>query len=381
MGLFDMSQSPIKILHITRFNYLPPSQTFVHARVLNPLCQRPIPVITGLVRPEYEPCQEITFHQESTFYTFKHKDKNEKVVIAGAYSSLYSHQVIEQVRPQLIHAHFGRAGESCLSSAKFFNIPLVVNFYGVETNHRVHDPEWRRRYQSVYANADAFVCSSQLMKEIMVESGCSSDKITVIRCGVDIDFFSGDVTPWQAGQRLRMLSIARLHPDKGLTYLLDACRLLNLSGFRNWELKIIGYGKAEAELKQQAKDHALQDQVHFLGRQSHQAVRDALRDAHLKILPSVRETQGVALQEAQATRTPVIASHTGGIPEGVLDGESGFLVDPQSSIAIVEKIQRFLENPSLLVKMGNAGRQYVVAHFSRQAEYRQLAALYRSLLK
>ena len=375
-----MPDSAIKILHITRFNYLPPSQTFVHARVLNPVCQRPVPVITGLVRPEHQSCQEIAFYQESTFHAFKHTDKNQKTAVAGAYCSLYAHQVIEQVRPQLIHAHFGRAGESCLSSAKFFNIPLVVNFYGVETNHRVHDPEWRRRYQRVYANADAFVCSSQLMKEIMVESGCSSEKITVIRCGVDTTFFSGDVTPWQIGQRLRMLSIARLHPDKGLTYLLEACRLLNLSGFKNWELKIIGYGKAEAELKQQAKENALQNQVHFLGRQSHQAVRDALRDAHLKILPSIKETQGVALQEAQATRTPVMASHTGGIPEGVLDGESGFLFEPHSPPAIVEKIQRFLENPTWFVKMGNAGRQYVKTRFSRQAEYKQLSELYGSLL-
>ena len=374
-----MTQSPIKVLHISGFKYLPPSQTFVHARVLNPICQRPVPVITNSMYAGYEHSQEIELYQGATVHPFH--EQSENVVYGDSDSSLYVYQVIRQVQPQIVHVHFGRAGVGCLSIAKHFRIPIVINFYGVETNRRIYMPEWLRRYQIQYTDADAFICSSHAMKEIMIESGCSSDKITVIRCGVDTHFFCGDVTPWMPGQPLQMLSIARLHPDKGLTYLLDACRLLNLSGFRNWQLKIIGRGKASAELKQQAKDHGLQNQVHFLGRQPHRAVRDALRDAHLKILASVKETQGLALQEAQATRTPVIASHTGGIPMGVLDGESGFLFEPQSPPAIVEKIKRFLENPPLFVKMGNAARRYVVAHFSRQEEYRQLSELYRSLLR
>ena len=166
-------------------------------------------------------------------------------IYGDAYSSLHAYQVIRQLRPQIIHAHFGRAGVGCVSTAKCFNIPLVINFYGVETKRDIYKSEWLRRYRILYADADAFVCSSNAMKKIMVESGCSSEKITVIRCGIDTTFFCADVTPWKAGQRLQMLSIARLHPDKGLTYLLDACRLLNLSGFRNWQLKIIGLGQSE----------------------------------------------------------------------------------------------------------------------------------------
>ena len=374
-----MTQSTIKVLHISGFKYLPPSQTFVHSRVLNPICQRPVPVITDSVYPAYKQSQEIAFYQGVTVYDFD--DPDDPVVYGDSYTSLHAYQVIHQVRPQIVHIHFGRAGVGCLSVAKWFNIPAVINFYGVETNRDIYESDWLRRYRILYADADAFICSSEVMKERMVKSGCLGEKITVVRCGVDTDFFCGEVTLWTPGQPLQMLSIARLHPDKGLTYLLDACRSLNLSGFRNWQLKIIGHGKAEAELKQQAKDHGLQNQVHFLRRQPHRAVRDALRDAHLKILPSVRETQGLALQEAQATRTPVIASHTGGIPKGVLDGESGFLFKPQSPPAIVEKIKRFLENPPLFVKMGNAARRYVVAHFSRQEEYRQLSMLYKKIIK
>ncbi|MGB0383501.1 MAG: glycosyltransferase family 4 protein [Ardenticatenaceae bacterium] len=335
-------------------------------------------MITDRVSPTHTQDQDIQFYQKQALHY--RRRRIEKAIYQHFRWVPYTYQVIRQVRPKLIHAHFGKAGEGCLWSARWLHVPLIVNFYGIETNRQIHDPVWLGRYRRLYAQANAFICSSNAMKEAMVVSGCPSEKITIIRCGVDTDFFCGDVTPWQRGQPLRLLSIARWHPDKGLRYLLEACRLLNMNGMNNWQLDLIGFGPLEMELKRQAEESGIQEQVHFLGPKSPTEVRAALHRAHLMILPSLKETQGVALQEAQATRTPVIASNIGGIPEGVLDGESGFLIDPQSPQAIMEKINMFLEQPNLFAKMGHAGRRYVTTHFSRQKEYRQLSELYRRVI-
>ena len=376
-----MPAQRLKVLHASGFYYLPPSQTYVHSRVLNPICQRPVPVVTSWAYPEYRACQEINFHEESPSYVIQYKDKNKSKIPAHTKtcSSLYCQQVIAQVHPQLIHAHFARVGERCLSIARSLSIPLVINFYGVETNRDIYDPRWTERLKKIYTEADALICSSRQMKCIMQENGCSGDKIRPIPCGIDTNFFCGAVTPWEPGQTLNLISIARLHPDKGLTYLLDACELLNRSGFTDWQLTIIGHGQSEAALQQQSRDNGLQDQVSFLQHQSPFQVRDRLRSAHLKILPSLKEAQGIALLEAQAMSTPVIASNVGGISEGLLDGKTGFLCDPRSPQALLEKIQLVLEAPSLLEVMGHAGHLHVEKLFSRDKEYQELASLYQSL--
>jgi colanic acid/amylovoran biosynthesis glycosyltransferase len=374
----DLPAHPFRVLHIKQQNYLSPSETFVHARVLNPICQRPVPVITHQVAPEYRGCEEIRFYELNSLHPLRRRV--ELAIDYRIHWYPFYFQVIQKLRPQVIHAHFSGAGEACLWTAKWLRIPLIINFYGIETKYHVHDPRWIPRYKRMYAGANAFICSSDVMKNDMVSSGCPSEKIAVIRCGVDTDFFCGEPTPWESGQTLRLLSIARLHPEKGLNFLLEACQLLDASGFRNWQLNIIGIGPGESELKQQAIDHGIRDRVNFLGRRSWQEIVAELRQSHLMILPSLKETQGVVLQEAQATRTPVIASNTGGIPEGVLNGETGFLIEPGSPGAITEKVKIFAESPELLLKMGKAGRQFVQEQFSRQVEYQRLEDVYRRMI-
>ena len=369
---------PFRVLHVKQPNYLPPSEPFVHARVLNPTCQRPVPVITHQVAPEYRGIKEIQFYELNRLHPIRRRI--ELAIDYRVHWYPYYYQVIRNLRPQLIHAHFSGAGEACLGIASHLRIPLIISFYGVETKYHIYDPKWIPRYRRMYAQANAFICLSNAMKNDMVSSGCPTEKITVIRLGVDTDLFCGEVTPWEPGQPLRLLSIARLHPEKGLNYLLEACRLLNASGFSRWQLNIIGIGPCEPELKQQAIDCGIQDQVSFLGRQSPQEIVTELRQSHLMILPSLKETQGVVLQEAQATCTPVIATRVGGISEGIKDGGTGFLIEPKSASAIAQKIQQFIVSPDIFWKLGHAGRHFLEEHFSRQAEYESLATMYREAI-
>lgn len=366
----------IRVLHIKQNGYLAPSETFVHTRVLNPICARPIPIITDRLDPSYLQNGEMEFYEIASLNVFV-----QRIILALSYRlhwNAYYFEMLRRLRPQLIHAHFSGAGEDCLWSAQWLKIPLLINFYGIETKYHIHNPAWLPRYQRLYKMADGFICSSDHMKDEMNASGCPAEKISVVRCGIDLELFSGDPTALKKNDALRLLSIARLHPEKGLAYLLRACKLLTDKNLINWELKIIGVGPLFDELTGLTRELGLEQQVLFMGKQSSQQIVTELRQAHLMILPSLKETQGVVLAESQAACTPVIASNVGGIPESLVNGETGFLVEPESPQALFEKLQYFIQNPQELQRMGRAGRDFVEKNFSRETEYTRLAGIYKN---
>lgn len=260
-------------------------------------------------------------------------------------------------------------------------IPLLVNFYGVETKRFIHEPSTRPRLLRLIAQAQHITCLSQAMVDDLLANGCPPEKLTLIRLGVDMEFFTGTPRTWDTRQTLRLLSIARLHPEKGLEYLLQALHQIKRDGFQNWDLRIIGIGHLEQELKTRADEFGLSGQVKFLGACPPSQVVDELKQAHLMLLPSLQETQGVSLQEAQACYVPVITTTVGGIPEGVRDGQTGILVSPYDPDALAQAILEFVKNPQRITEMGISGRKYVQENFSRQEEYRQLADLYGRIIQ
>lgn len=374
-----MRISHLRVLHVKLGTYLPPSETFVHARVLNPYCQRPVSVLAHTVTPEYESLANLNFYRLDRSSHLRQRIENALAYRFFTYP--YYYQVLRSDRPDLIHAHASGAGEAMIWPAQHLHIPLIVNFYGIETKQHIHDPQWLPRYRRLYRLVTAFICSSDYMKAGMIASGCPPRKITVIRCGIDTELFSGEPLAWQPDQTLRLLSIARLHPEKGLDILLHACAMLNEAGFRNWQLEIAGVGTSEVALRQQARELGLDTQVKFLGALPQNQIVGLLRVAHIMVLPSRQESQGVALQEAQATCTPVIASRVEGIPEGVVDGETGLLVEPENPVALFNAILSLIKHPDMLIQMGRAGRQFVCSTFSRQVEYQELCQAYEALLK
>lgn len=374
-----MNRNPdIQIIHIKQSS-LTPLETFVVARVFNPVCRRPVPVLTHAIHPAFAKNPELRFYALQDLSPAR--QRLEHAVANRFHIYPYYLQTIHRLRPALIHAHFSGAGEACLPAARRLNIPLLVNFYGIETKYHLSNSHWLQRYQRLFRLADHFICSSQSMKTVMIAAGCPPEKISVIRCGIDTDLFNGQPAPWQPGEQLRLLCVARLHPEKGLGDLLQAGRLLNDAGFGNWQLEIIGWGPQENELKEQSATLGLGNQVRFLGIKTPPEIVAHLRAAHLFILPSLEETQGVVFQEAQATCTPVVATRIGGIPEGILDGETGILVPPRQPEAIRDAVLSMTGSPARFIEMGLAGRRYVLANFSRQDEYKRLNDLYQELVQ
>ena len=105
------------------------------------------------------------------------------------------------------------------------------------------------------------------------------------------------------------------------------------------------------------------------------------------VCPSIYEPFGLVNLEAMACETAVVASRVGGIPEIVVEGETGYLVDydPDNldafTTTLASRIEELLSDPALATKMGKAGRQRVLRHFGWPAIASQTAELYDSLLR
>jgi len=125
---------------------------------------------------------------------------------------------------------------------------------------------------------------------------------------------------------------------------------------------IIGDGARRAELESLARQLAIADRVHFLGKRPDVAQLLNLLDVF--VLTSHNEANPVSILEALATGKPVVATRVGSVPETVLDGETGYLVDPGAEQAMAGRIIELLLDPAKARRMGSAGRRHVIQHWS-----------------
>jgi glycosyltransferase involved in cell wall biosynthesis len=155
--------------------------------------------------------------------------------------------------------------------------------------------------------------------------------------------------------------VGRLDERKGLYELLEAWKGIHAL-HRDAVLVIAGEGPMRSEIERIVSEHALAPSVILCG--FCDSIPALLSQSSMLVAPSRWEGFGYALVEAMAARIPVVASNVSSIPEIVVDGESGFLVESKSPGAIAGGICRLLENPTIARKMGLAGRRIVERKFT-----------------
>jgi glycosyltransferase involved in cell wall biosynthesis len=120
------------------------------------------------------------------------------------------------------------------------------------------------------------------------------------------------------------------------------------------------------------------NRIHFAGFRDE--VQELLGDFDLLVAPSRREALSLALIEAAAAGVPVVASRIGGIPEVVLDGETGILVAPQDPASLARAIESLITDPALRMRLGQAARRRYEDHFSLQRMLDATEEVYHGLL-
>jgi len=219
---------------------------------------------------------------------------------------------------------------------------------------------------------DLIVANAAVIKQRLVsQAGVRASKVRVIHDGVPVEALPGQDQTRTIRRQLGLNGddlvvglVATLRPVKGVDCLIEAATLLEPS----IQFVIVGDGPLRTTLEQQAQILGLEERVHFLGYQPDPI--SIIPTFDVGVLSSYSEGFPRTVLEYMACGRPVVATLVGGVPECVVDGETGYLVEPGSPTALAEAIRALLYNPPLREQMGLAGYQRVSSEFSLEREKR-----------
>jgi len=274
-----------------------------------------------------------------------------------------------------LHAHYAdTAAQVTLWAHRWTGLPFTFTTHGYDV---FKTPPHNMR--ELVDDATGMVCISHYNLRYLVDKfSVDVRKLHVIRCGIYTKEFENEIrVPKSTCVPLRLLTVARLVPEKGHQVLLQALRLLTDSGLAV-HLKLAGDGPLKQELIDQTQRLGLEHSVEFLGEQTGLQVRQLFQECDLAVLASLSESMGLVNMEGMASGRPVIATAVLGVPELVEDRVTGFLCPPGDPHAISQTIQWILAHPEETKAVLLRGKQRVETEFSRDACTRQLIQLWQS---
>ncbi|MBD3327782.1 glycosyltransferase [Candidatus Peregrinibacteria bacterium] len=216
-------------------------------------------------------------------------------------------------------------------------------------------------------------------------------KISTIHNGINIEQFESQLIHFPIQERNRIkshifaarpdefiiLTIAELHPRKGLLYLIEAFKHVHEKS-PNTRLVITGEGPQRKILEKFIKNLKLSDNITLTGKQSD--IAKILRSSDLFVLPSVKEAFGMVLLEAMAAQVPIVATEVGGIPEIIQHKKTGVLVAPKDFNALAEAITELINNQAQRQKYTYMGHHHV-QNFDAKKMGEKTEKIYDLLLK
>lgn len=200
------------------------------------------------------------------------------------------------------------------------------------------------------------------------------DQYRVIRNGIDLEPFAGDPGPRPG----RIVFVGRLRSPKRVDLALEALRRLR-AAVPEATLDVAGDGPLRSELEELATRLGVADRVRFLG--SRTDLPGLLLDAHCLVLASDYEGCPLSVLEAMAAGVPVVATSVGGIPELVVDGETGVLTPPGDAEGLATALRDVLSSPGRAQLLGENGRARARRLFSRERMVADTCALYDQVVE
>jgi len=189
----------------------------------------------------------------------------------------------------------------------------------------------------------------------------TNKEVHVVPFGVDCEVF-------RPTERINTSSVVTLGFIKhlkaqcGPEYLIQVMSLI-AAKHPQTRLLMAGSGEMRSQLEALTRQLGLTRSVSFLGAVEHHRVPELLKNVDIFVMPSIWEGFGVAAVEAEAMEIPVVATRVGGIPEIIVDGETGILVELGNSEQLAQAILTLIENPALRRQMGERGRKHVLANY------------------
>jgi glycosyltransferase involved in cell wall biosynthesis len=287
-------------------------------------------------------------------------------------------RILKQLKPDIVHAHdphgVAMAGLALSMSTQLAKPPLVaarrVDF------HLRGSSLSRWKYRQV----DCFLCASDAIRQMLIGDGVPAARAVTVHEGIDLERVEAappanlHAELWLPHHAPIVGNVAALVPHKGQRHLIEAARLV-LPQVPDARFVIAGEGELRPALERQIKDHHLEKHVLLAG------FRPDVLSLHkafdIFVMSSVTEGLGTSLLDAMAAGKPVVATTAGGIPEVVVDGETGFLVPPRDHDAMAGAIVKLLKDDALRQTMGEAGSARVRTVFSAERMVQDTLRVYQ----
>lgn len=293
------------------------------------------------------------------------------------YQAIYIGLRLQEKGIDHVHAHFaGMAARTALWIDKFFGIQF--SFTG-HANDIFAPGDFEIGLDQLMESARSTVTVSDFAAHFLKKRfPASGAKIHRVYNGIDLnDFRRSDLS----SPIPSIVAVGRLIEKKGFTNLIRACEVVRKRG-RQFRCQIIGEGPLEETLRAQIDDAGLSGQVEVAGPHPQSEVRSRLARATLFVLPCMAEPGGAmdnlptVIMEAMAASLPVVSTQIGGIPEMVVENETGLLVSPNDPSALADAIEKLLVDPARAKEFGRAGWERACALFSIEKNVRELLRLF-----
>jgi glycosyltransferase involved in cell wall biosynthesis len=289
-------------------------------------------------------------------------------------------RIVKRLQPDIVHAHdphgVAMAALALSMSTQPAKPPLVAS-RRVDFHLRGNAlSRWK------YRQVACFICASEAIRQMLVADGVADARTVTVHEGIDVGRI--DAAPpaalheelWLPHNAPVVGNVAALVPHKGQRHLVEAAALV-LRQVPDARFVIAGEGDLRPAIERQIKEHHLEKHVLLTGFRAD--VLSLHKAFDIFVMSSLTEGLGTSLLDAMAAGKPVVATSVGGIPEVVVDGETGFLVPPRDHEAMARAIVRLLNDEPLRRRMGDAGRARVQSRFSAERMAQETLEVYRRL--
>lgn len=273
---------------------------------------------------------------------------------------------LQENKIQLVFAEYGLVAADVSDICNELNIPLIAHFHGYDAfKYEVLD-EYLLRYKKMFKSVRYIVAVSENMKQQLVKLGADEKRIEVIPCGANTEKFKPVENCCSSDY---FLFVGRFVDKKAPHHTITAFGEV-VKKCPAARLKMVGDGPLLEKSVQLASTLGIKDKVEFCGTRSSDEVSglmaNALAYVQHSVIPEDGDSEGmpVAVMEAGAAGIPVVSTRHAGIPEVVIEGETGFLVDEHDVSAMAGYMEQLFNDRSMARKFGAAARERINEKFS-----------------